>query len=260
LQKLISHNQLKYNFKAFIITIKIWFKFYIKKLVFFRNRSKGIKNIHFLHVGKTGGAAIKNTLNNYITSQYCFFGHHHIIKLKHISNKDKVIFSVRDPIERFISAFYFAKDRSKFIGKFFSPKACYYLDHFDTADDLAIALYSKLYKERIIAQQTMLLVPHLKENYWYWFKNKDYLQKRLTSILYVFSCKNLNNDFLKFRDFINADSTLELPQKKDIKANVNFNKHNKTISNEGIENLKKWLTKDFEFLQYLMEEQLIEKV
>jgi len=252
--------EIKYSIKAFYIILKIWFRFYLKQIASFKNRIYNKTNIHFLHIGKTGDSSIKSTLNNYLNTRYCIYCYDHLIKLKHISPKDKVIFSVRDPIDRFVSAFNFAKDRALPLGKLFSPAASNYLNNFENADELAIALYSDIETKREVAKKVMQLIPHLRENYWYWFGNEKYLQSRLNNIFFVFNCKCLNNNFLHFKEKIGADSNIKLPLINDSKANVNFTKHNKSLSSEGIANLKKWYSNDYKFLKFLKENQLISKV
>lgn len=250
---------IKYNVKIFYITLKIWVKFYLKQLISLRNRVNNKTNIHFLHIGKTGGSSIKTALNNYSNSQYCIYCYHHLIKLKHISSKDKVIFSIRDPIERFVSAFNFAKDRALPLGKYFSPTASRYLAYFESADDLALALYSNIENEREIAGKVMLGIPHLREKYWYWFSNKKYLQERLNNLLFIFNCQNLATDFQYFKEKIIFEADIKLPSINDSKANVNFNKHNKKLSKIGIANLRNWYSGDYEFIEFLKEKKLNSK-
>src|SRR5262245_57515857 len=76
--------------------------------------------VHFVHIGKTGGTAIKRGLRN---AGFAFwrpdladeatptpFGrirlHHHGFRLSDVPPGDYAFFCVRDPIDRFTSAFY----------------------------------------------------------------------------------------------------------------------------------------------------------
>jgi len=61
--------------------------------------------INYFHINKTGGKYIKNLLNLYLDKDY-FKSHEHSVKAKWINPKYKVMISIRDPIDRFISSYY----------------------------------------------------------------------------------------------------------------------------------------------------------
>ena len=64
--------------------------------------------IHFLHIGKSGGTAIKHALNDakHVESGLSFVLHPHSTRLSDIPVGDKVLFTLRDPLSRFCSGFY----------------------------------------------------------------------------------------------------------------------------------------------------------
>ena len=69
--------------------------------------------IHCMHIGKTGGTAIKFAMNlkgsPYVDNKYIIIGHRHSFLLNDVSLCEKCFFFVRDPVERFVSAFYSRK-------------------------------------------------------------------------------------------------------------------------------------------------------
>lgn len=70
-------------------------------------RIQGKKPVHLLHIGKTGGSAVKHTLKQYPpNNRYAVHLHKHGVKLSDIPKGNMVIFVVRDPVSRFISGFY----------------------------------------------------------------------------------------------------------------------------------------------------------
>ncbi len=75
--------------------------------------SKNIQKIHFIHIGKTGGTAVKYALQDYnatvLGCRYEIILHNHNFKLKDIPIGEKFFFFVREPIDRFISGFYSRK-------------------------------------------------------------------------------------------------------------------------------------------------------
>ncbi|WP_345005071.1 hypothetical protein [Snuella lapsa] len=66
-----------------------------------------IKKIHFIHIGKTGGTAIKYALEPYsFTKKHQIVLNKHNLGLMDVPKGEKVFFCVRGPILRFINAFY----------------------------------------------------------------------------------------------------------------------------------------------------------
>ena len=61
--------------------------------------------INYFHINKTGGKYIKNLLNLYLDKDN-FKSHEHSVKAKWINPNYKVMISIRDPIDRFISSYY----------------------------------------------------------------------------------------------------------------------------------------------------------
>ena len=65
--------------------------------------AKGRQFVHFLHIGKTGGSAIKYALKSYSSNaRYAIYIHNHNFILRDVPKGEGVVFFLRDPIERFI--------------------------------------------------------------------------------------------------------------------------------------------------------------
>ena len=70
-------------------------------------RIRGLQPVHFLHIYKTGGTALRHALSRAESSRgYALFTHKHSVGIDSIPTGHKIVFVVRDPIERFISGFY----------------------------------------------------------------------------------------------------------------------------------------------------------
>lgn len=61
--------------------------------------------IHFLHIGKTGGTAFQNAIRG-TAAEATFRIHGHQVRLSNVPVGEKVIFFLRHPVTRFVSAFY----------------------------------------------------------------------------------------------------------------------------------------------------------
>src|SRR5690606_3021725 len=70
-------------------------------------------NLHFIHIGKTGGSNIKATSKNIKLDNFKLIFHPHNVRLKDIPIGDKYFFCTRDPIDRFQSGFYSRKRKGQ---------------------------------------------------------------------------------------------------------------------------------------------------
>ena len=102
----INSNSINYYYKKIPESIKPQFDNYLNGKLEkypFLNKKYNIKinSILYLHVGKTCGSSIKHIFKNKLTT-IC---HLNKPSIKNLDNVDLIIISIRDPIERFISAF-----------------------------------------------------------------------------------------------------------------------------------------------------------
>ena len=102
-------NVLKYVFRKnrFLMNIYKWLRITISNIRYKRSKRKNRKIVHFIHIGKTGGTAIKSVIKRYnSTKEFDIFIHGHEFKFKDALPGEYVFFVLRDPIDRFISGFY----------------------------------------------------------------------------------------------------------------------------------------------------------
>jgi hypothetical protein len=228
------------------------------------NTLGGRKVVHFIHIGKTAGTAIKTVFekeawlsgNFLVSGNKLFVMHGHNFKLNEVKENESVIFVVRDPIQRFVSGFYSRKRMGRPLN--YNPwnegekKAFAF---FESANALGTALSSTDKGIKDMAEAAMKSIGHVKSSYWDWFINQDYLEKNSNKILCVLTQENLNEDFLKFK----ADYKLsvgDLPNDQ-VKSHRNPDDVDKKLSTTAIANLKNWYSKDYDFLAYLYAQKLI---
>src|SRR5205823_2768329 len=98
--------------------------------------------VNLLHVGKTGGTAVKHALRTALhAGGYCIRLCRHGVRLRDVPPGEKVVFFVRDPASRFVSGFYSRLRQGR--PRYTSPwsraeKAAF--GRFGTPNDLAAAL------------------------------------------------------------------------------------------------------------------------
>ena len=70
--------------------------------------------VHILHIRKTGGSAVKESLGPYtMTDKFRIKLHGHSFTLKDVPKGEKVVFFLRDPFTRFVSGFYSRKRKNR---------------------------------------------------------------------------------------------------------------------------------------------------
>jgi len=207
--------------------------------------------IHFIHIGKTGGSAIKYVLMNYKSTPNCeIFFYGHAVGLMNIKRGDRVIFFLRDPIKRFVSAFYGRQREDK--PRYYSPwsdeeKRAFKI--FKTPNELALALSSNDEKLKQEAIRAMRGIAHIKNSYWDWFCNENYMLSRKRDIYFIGFQESLSSDFEKLKVKLNLPDEAKLPT-DNINAHKNPQNVDKRLDAKAIENLKEWYKRDYEFIEF----------
>ena len=212
-------------------------------------------NVHFLHIRKTGGSAIKEALKNIYETPagYTLWLHRHKTKLSHIPPGDKVVIFIRDPIDRFVSGFYSRKRQGR--PKYYNPwnsieELAFKL--FDTPNELAKSLSSKDKERRTFAFKAMRGIRHVNTYIKDWVISKDYLLARQEDILFIGCQEYLVNDFEILKKLLGIPPKVtKLPEDpiKSHKSPLNVDKH---LSPEAVKNLLEWYRGDYEIYRTLL--------
>ncbi len=212
-------------------------------------RIQGKRPLHLLHIGKTGGSAIKHALRRYPTiGRVVVFLHSHSVRLDEVPRGDSVVFFLRDPLTRFVSAFY-SRNRQG-LPRYFSPWSSgerEAFNYFRTPNQLATAISSSDPEERGRAYRAMRAIQHVGTSYWYWFKDEEYFRLRLPDIFFIGFQERLEEDFRILRSKLGLPDDLRLPD-DDIIAHRNPSGLDTTLADGAIENLKEWYARDFAFV------------
>jgi hypothetical protein len=203
---------------------------------------------HFLHIGKTGGTAIKAALAHHLnTPKYILQLHDHGTSLIDVPCGESVFFFLRDPVSRFISGFYsrqrkgqprYRRGWNAVEGEVFKT--------FNTPNQLACSLADKNSKQHLLSIKAMKHVQHFKP-YKKWYGNTEYFKYRIGDILHIGFQESLNADFANLICILGLPESISLPS-DDVAAHRNPVDVDKSIDALGILALQEWFAEDFEFI------------
>ena len=204
--------------------------------------------IHFLHIGKTGGTALKYALANMELNVSWLHIHTHATTFSDIPQGERIFFFLRNPISRFVSAFY--SRQRKGYPKYNVPWTeleTVAFSAFKTPNQLAMALSSPIPAERDLAILAMNNIGHVRNFYSRWLGSAEALEKRAQDIFFVGLQEYLDEDCAALAKLLDVGS-LNLPV-NDIDAHRNPSNVDRTLESMAISNLEKWYEGDFQTLE-----------
>lgn len=219
--------------------------------------------VHFVHIGKTGGTALKRGLRN---AGYAFwkpdatdeatptrFGrirlHHHGFNLTDVPSGDYAFFCVRDPIDRFISAFYarLAQGRPRYDIPWNDVEREAFAA-FVTPQQLGTALVSADPDERELAQRSMRGIKHLRATQ-VALGGRQNLWARRHQILYIARQETLDDDWRQIRALFGLPADAQLPSGSKA-ANRRVDPVDKTLDETALNALRDWYRHEYRLLDY----------
>jgi len=219
---------------------------YFRKIKHSIGRYNNNKTLVYIHIGKCGGATLKNAINksDVIANQYSKILTVHLVKPP-IYNNSHYAIVLRNPIKRAISAFNwrFKLVVTDQIQKNRFQNEYSILAKYENLNNLAERLYIGNELDKKVANDFQK-IHHLKENIsFYLMPLLDKINK--DQIFAVFVCENLNEDI---RAILGVDN----------KSNVHKNddpipEYKKTLSDSGYKNLKRYLSYDYNCIKKAFE-------
>jgi len=205
--------------------------------------------VHFLHIGKTGGSAIKYALKPLVASGGLAMKlHNHEVTLRDIPLGERVVFCLRDPVARFVSGFYSRQRQGQpRIFSPWSPDEKIAFANYTTPNQLACALSSTDDVEKAKALAAMHSIQHVRSHYWEWFEDAEYLSSRSEDILFVGFQESLGEDFAQLKNLLQLPQEIVLPT-DDVQSHKNPKHLDTALCPRAIENLKTWYAGDYEFI------------
>lgn len=221
-------------------------------------------SLYFIHVGKSGGTSIKyNFMKNGIHLQ-----NYHLDRPSCKRHAQSFfILWIRNPISRFVSAFYHAKNRidgdtslvpyRHHQDYIFSPSYDKLISIYQTANELAENLSHSHPYHRKVAMECMHHVDeHIFKGLGYYTNNGEFIHKNKHRI-FVGRLEYFQEDFTNL-----VENRLKIPFSfhYETKIRQNFNKNDTILSQKAIENLITFYhDTDYYALKVLLQHDLISK-
>jgi hypothetical protein len=209
---------------------------------------------HFLHIGKTGGSAIKAALRPFRKQCNIAF-HPHWFATANVPAGERFFFCVRDPVSRFISAFNSRLRMGRPAGLVpWDADEEWAFARFQTPDALAAALGATDPAEARQARRAMRSIRHVRQhqNEWFPAPAENSLQKQARRVLWIGFQESLDADFelLKSHMKLSADVFLPLDNALAHRAPENCPT---VLTGEGRRNIAAWYAEDVRFVAALRE-------
>ncbi len=213
------------------------------------NRFHGRRFVHFLHIGKTGGSAVKHALEAHrVTQDYAVILHNHEKTLRDAPSGQFVFFFLRDPVARYVSAFLARQreDRPRYYYPW-SPEERSAFAEFHTPNELALALSAHGEGTRARAVAAMKAINHVNMHYTKWFRSGQELRSRAPDILFIGFQETLSTDFVRLKAILGLPSDLALPS-DPVAANRSPSRDAGALDPTATRNLREWYAQDYELL------------
>lgn len=207
--------------------------------------------VHFLHVGKCAGTAIKDVAArvNALPDGPRIIGHGHSKKLGDIPPSEDYFFAVRDPLTRFISAFSMRKrkEQPRLYREWSDAERDAYA-RFPEANDLAESLFEAS-EAGLAAFSAMQSIGHLSFQH-SWFRIRDLFATRPP--LTILRQEKLAEDMATLLRLLGIDQDIALPADAT-RAHRNDYSGAPPLSEKARRNLSAWYAVDIEYYRLVTE-------
>ena len=199
--------------------------------------------IHFLHVGKTGGTAVKHALAPVAEGRGLVL-HDHETRLADLPPGERAFLFLRDPVARFVSAFHSRRRRGRPRHDWeWSEAERAAFARFATPNALAEAI-----GEDEAARAAMRGIEHIRSPQALWTGPPEALLARRADLLMVGRCETLEADFRRLAHLLDLPEEVRLPE-DDLNAHRNPSGVDRRLSEAARANLRDWYVEDYAVLE-----------
>ena len=213
--------------------------------------------VHFIHVSKAGGTALRHAIRaarvkaggQLVSPWGDVWGHDHRFRFSDIAADDKAVIPLRDPVSRFLSGFYsrFRKGAPRHCIEWTADERTSF-ELFPTPQTLADALAEPEGSLREQAVFAMGAIGHVKYSMTHWTGTPDYVRKHVERVLYVLRQETLDDDWEALKELLDLPRDQKLPSDA-VTAHRTTYPGSREISAEGVRALRAWYADDYELLE-----------
>ena len=202
--------------------------------------------VHFLHIRKTGGMALKAALSP-VAAERGLLLREHGTALAKVPKGERAVFIVRDPVARFVSGFNsrLRMGRPLFDRPWNAAEAEAFVA-FKTPDELAQALDART----PAALAAMSGIRHVNQPLSDWLVSESYLRERLGDILWVGRTETLAADLEEIKRRLDLPPSLRLPA-DEVSSHRTPHGMQTQLSSKGRAALERWYEADLRMLAFL---------
>jgi len=208
-----------------------------------------------IHIGKTGGSALKTMFmvkaEELNAKGVDVRGRKHTVTLQDMIQKreENIIFFVRHPVSRFVSAFNSRLRQG--LPRYNSPwnrSEEIAFSRFKEPNELAEALSSEDPNVSTAAKWDMQSINHVKEHMSKWLISKNFLEANRDALYYIGTTETMDEDVIKLFEKMGV-----APPDADL-GNVHRHEtpvgYSKTLSDKAVTNLTQWYAEDIGIYQW----------
>ncbi|HEU4448621.1 MAG TPA: sulfotransferase family 2 domain-containing protein [Gaiellaceae bacterium] len=213
--------------------------------------------VHFIHVSKTGGTALRYALRQArtnaegkLSSPYGpVWAYRHKFRFCDVPKGDKAVFALRDPASRFVSGFYsrLRKGAPRHMREW-SEEERRSFEWFRTPQALADALAEPPGETRERAEFALRSIGHLRRPMSFWTGTPSYLRRHLDRVLYVARQETLDDDWERLKELLGLPPEQMLPR-DELTAHRTTYTDDRELSEAGKRALRAWYADDYEVLE-----------
>jgi hypothetical protein len=211
----------------------------------------------FLHIGKTGGTAFRNVISkhNRMASPTCVDYINHRGSMLEIAEKDltdNLIFFVRDPVSRFVSAFNSRLRKGRFGEREWTRDEQEAFAYFKTANELGEGLGSLNPIRRSRASRAVKSIGHLRKSLNDYLGPIKLLKREQSRIFYIGQQETLSSDFEHLKLLLEMDPSLALPTDEQ-KAHRSPATAQRDLSEKAAANIRRYYARDLPIYDWCLE-------
>ncbi len=209
--------------------------------------------VHMLHIGKTGGTALKHALRACPGPESLrLLLHGHVVPLSAIPLRDEVFFFLRDPVSRYVSGFNSRlREGRPSNQRSWTPGERRAFERFGTPDELARALSADDQRVSAEARDAMARIGHVRYPLSRWLGDAELLRKHRDRIVLIGCVDTLESDFERLKDALGLPASCRLPDSDDAahRAPSNGSNGSTALSDEAVVNLRQWYRADYDLIE-----------